>query len=821
MKNFAIVALTLFIFVPQLSLAGFKAVGSLPFIQKGQKSLIIAGESNGQKLAVAFESESNHIVKQFKPSTLSMNFKANMVDQIKRFPMEAFTFFVAIGAINFAKVVFDESNNPVLMQQHLNAQGDPIAQISFLAFMMANGTVTQPLMGMAKSKKASAFIPYFGMTAGMMASNIVHELANSPNLLKCAVEVSSLRTEKKYCDMAFESWQEKGLETIHEWAPSLISMISSTMASGYVTQLTNKTILLIKGVEFGFNFTPTGWVVKIGKYVAHLTQISLFISLDEIFHKIVRFPYMNLVKFGPQLTELHNKITNTSSEKELIKLTKDFQKTISLWRQFNLENSLISHGSWITYLSEMSTTYNATKSFYGNVISEVITKSPQSPLIKSYPLNGIIPKNIENTSWKNEGYTLAPEAIEKLQLEKVKELVEKYNNEAKLSISRSIEKNELAYLNVIFEGLNSQNIERIVQSLNKLLSVQRDSYFSTHFKKITYSILRFLGGPQPVLKPGVGYAEQLLKTNSNSYISTLHVNIWKNLGPVFFDNPGQYLTYQMLAGADPMKTKLFRKNTNGFDAEFISPKIPFKSNFSLPVYNKNTPANGLKLAFENLSVRNLTNNKVYENPSLAIFDAELPEDIKEKGFDFWWTENIEPQFLDAWVNFESRYMAIVAKFFKELRSENSMFNRSEFSNNVIVSLGQERELYYKILSQQINRSDLEKIEDQFIQLESLLNGIAWNKNGYLKTSLSMSDFEQKSKQLEETLNQYAKSYKSNLSVEIFGFLNLQKDELSNYGKIALTGSYRLSQNGEFVRPRCLYNVQAYNIRGVMNDNCKE
>ena len=97
-KSFIYILLALL--TPQFCLASFKPLGSLGILKNTKRSLIVAGETAGEKTAIAFEAEAKEILKDFKPSQinkqLSISFKDNMLNQVYRFPMEVFTFFVAI-----------------------------------------------------------------------------------------------------------------------------------------------------------------------------------------------------------------------------------------------------------------------------------------------------------------------------------------------------------------------------------------------------------------------------------------------------------------------------------------------------------------------------------------------------------------------------------------------------------------------------------------------------------------------------------------------------------------------------------------------------
>ena len=57
----------------------------------------------------------------------------------KRFTPESLTFFVAIGGVTFNSMWLKSHGDPLAMERHILSLKDPIAHLSFYAFMAANG----------------------------------------------------------------------------------------------------------------------------------------------------------------------------------------------------------------------------------------------------------------------------------------------------------------------------------------------------------------------------------------------------------------------------------------------------------------------------------------------------------------------------------------------------------------------------------------------------------------------------------------------------------------------------------------------------------
>lgn len=244
--------------------------------------------------------------------------------QLKRFPVETLLFFVAIGVVNHAQLMFDYANNPLIMEQHLKSLSDPIGNLSFLAFMVANGYAhhfldnpklttrfvkedaanifrrtifMEKLRGGATEaeliKEAQKYtdgkyisatkkiyghlLPYLSMTAGSMASHLTGDIFHQ--LQACVKSFTPkksadgkekindpLTLSEDPCDVAWREWtQEKKFNT---YAPALASMMVSQAMSTGVSMLFKKSgsgvfqdMEAALARKEAFNFKLLGWTV--------------------------------------------------------------------------------------------------------------------------------------------------------------------------------------------------------------------------------------------------------------------------------------------------------------------------------------------------------------------------------------------------------------------------------------------------------------------------------------------------------------------------------------------------------------------------------
>lgn len=176
--------------------------------------------------------------------------------QLHGFPTQSALFAVAIGAVMMSKLMTDYAANPAALQQHLDSLDDPLAHIAFYSFMAANGLVGDFLAakwggpgmgGVSAQKFRQASIPYIGMTAGMLASNLTHEVGNlmsvcsdrlmgkTPNPAEMANMMGGDQG-KDPCDLAqeeFFNFENK----VEQYFPMIISMALSTAGSTVAQQV--------------------------------------------------------------------------------------------------------------------------------------------------------------------------------------------------------------------------------------------------------------------------------------------------------------------------------------------------------------------------------------------------------------------------------------------------------------------------------------------------------------------------------------------------------------------------------------------------------
>lgn len=413
--------------------------------KNGAKTAVVLDKTGRKVRDIIIEKSTRAELMKHSPKELAKTLRAGMAgagriitQQTLRFPNEAFKFFLAIGAVNAAQLIFDYSTNPVLMEQHLDAQKDPIGHVGFLGFLISAGLVSEPLLAMINdagksgqisptlSRRLSLFIPYLSMTVGMMASNIIHEVGHFPHFKECIAEKMRLGNyEGDVCDKAYRAWVDYSVEDkLDEWAPMLMSMLMSNLIQSVIHMLvleaaatvTYQTIRAV-GVHVLTSFIPGGILVKgakVASYLGGVLQFSIFVGLDLLTIRLFQMPYANIVE-GGNLRELDDQMLKKiaqskdnywqpthsqncwkptdeymnslyergsdameahkeSCKDDLVTLMQNFAKEIGKFRELNMQDVTMSQNNWSNYLSQVSGQYRAAKEFYADFLGEIWEK---------------------------------------------------------------------------------------------------------------------------------------------------------------------------------------------------------------------------------------------------------------------------------------------------------------------------------------------------------------------------------------------------------------------------------------------------------------
>lgn len=361
------------------------------------------------------------------------------VHTIKAFPAESLYFFIGMGAVAFSQIFFDNSQNPVGIEQHIEHSLSPMGMAGFAVFMYFNNLTSSTLQTFIKNPSFMKYLPYLGMTAGFGMQSIFSHVMSDPNIKACAFRKPV--TEKDMnegvdanpCAKAIENFEDLRL------APSLTSMLLSTMMAGKGQQgfkalamQAKNPILKLTGFDIAMALTPGAMQVKGVKAVivnglGKVTQITAFVAIDAWLNRIVTYAWKNafdgkdFYEINDSIVERLNYLKSTDWKEYQAEplfpgflpssisewLTKDrtledrlkyFQKRMADWRMTNLADVYEAHQNWSTALGQLVGNYKSSYEFYQNLTDRIRTSkydlSPMKPLEIAYPLSGVKAYNL-------------------------------------------------------------------------------------------------------------------------------------------------------------------------------------------------------------------------------------------------------------------------------------------------------------------------------------------------------------------------------------------------------------------------------------------
>jgi len=626
--------------------------------------------------------------------------------KLKAFPMEAIAFFFAIGVVTSSEIVFNYAKNPVAMDQFIEMQMDPIGQIAFAAFIVANGLAAEPLLMVIQNKTFRYFIPYLGMTVGLMASNIVHEIGHFPHLKECALK-------RLNCDKAYEAWLDyRFKDKQHEWMPSLVSMLVSTAVSGMIeigVRTAGAQLAKLVGIEIMLSFTPSGWVARGGRWVYKIAQLAGFVYIDHVIIEPINAAWQNAIGIGPELlsqskdlvTEIERrshletlsgklcsidrlKRSNDVCNEDFANKLFEFNNYLQKWQDFNFMPVMIAHHNWLQYLSQLAMEYHQTKSFYFDFISDTWKARFRNSFESEHLINkkglfyGV---NIgPNLAPELEDQMFRPNWVEYHQRKYLLQMLPVFFNKAEvMAAEKALDQYEKPLFQDIKANLLSGNDERIANAISQIrwylkkdITTTYQPHQSSRLYHLLSDLLNQIGSKaEPLRAPGELYFRL--------YSEFKEFNNLKK-GP-------HYMFRQMIFGPQPdSQVNLIRFNFSGFPAEFIAPKISKDTGYRsyLPEKFRFEPIpNHRKLNYFNLRISDQELGNSFEYLINGGIASEILGSHGGSEVHVWWEKVIDKQIQNALHIYRDKYKEILDLLVKNtVDKSESKLNRSSFSNNL-------------------------------------------------------------------------------------------------------------------------------------------
>jgi len=718
--------------------------------------------------------------------------------KIKAFPMEAFAFFFALGAVTSSELVFNYAKNPVAMDQFIDMQMDPVGQVAFAAFIVANGLAAEPLMMVVQNKTLRYFVPYLGMTVGLMASNIVHEVGHFPHLTECALQ-------RLNCDKAYEAWLDYSFkDKSHQWAPGLVSMLISTAVSGFLEmgiRATGAQVARLVGTELLLSITPKGWAARGGRWVYKIAQLGGFIYIDYLIYEPVNSAWQNSMGIGPELlSQSRNLVSAIEKRAQLDNLTGtlcpldrlkrsnencttdfanqlfEFNKYMQSWQEFNFTPVMMAHQNWVQYLSQLAIDYHQTKGFYFDFVSDTWKSKTRNAnntdhlILRRGLFYGV---NIEpNTPPELEDQMFRPNWVEYHQKQFLGAMLPSFFNGSKLiETAKSFNAYEASLYNEIRSDLLSKNDGRIARAISKIrwyLQIDHIAHSHPQRSERLHNVLADLFN-------AIGSKAEPLRAQGELYL---------RLSAEFkdFENSKRgphYLFQQMIFGPEPdAKANLIKNNLSGFPAEFIAPRIVTHAGYQtfLPKKFKfESIENQKKLNYFNLRRTGVDLGNSFDYVVRRGIRPEVLGSNQSTTVHLWWETVVDKQLKNALETYSEKYKEILKLLVDHtLDMQNSSINRSGFSNNLLDANQQAMDIYLALsypTRQRVTQSvmpihewarlSLESAPKQIKELRQILKNITLEASASIRSPKA-----EKAKEIIGNLVEWEQAYAELLDMEL-------------------------------------------------------
>lgn len=300
--------------------------------------------------------------------------KEAFISTTKRFAPETFAFFVASGAVTFNTMWIKSQGDPLAMERHIMSLKDPIAHISFYAFMQANGIFTNfhtskasfQALDASTKRQMMVKLSYAGMAVGSLASSVVSDIGQS--IVTCSKKwIQGKKDEESLesCNMAMKQWTVR--KKTNQYFPQIISLFASQAVTELVENsayrafermaiksfaqkyLTRRALLSmaynISSADVVLTCIPYAgeakWVSKGLKFVGTVTKLSAFVAVDHLLSSYINRPISNILK--PTFFDNKNVPNMNASWLAADSINWDDSKSTSKARSKTIDEKIMPH----------------------------------------------------------------------------------------------------------------------------------------------------------------------------------------------------------------------------------------------------------------------------------------------------------------------------------------------------------------------------------------------------------------------------------------------------------------------------------------------
>lgn len=612
---------------PKLREAGVVAIKTTKV--KGRDVLVFVDKEGKEVLKAAFAPSSPEVLEKFRPSKIRelMVRQSTAVSRLAlvkmgQFVPEALSFAFIIGGITAYELFNHYSENPQSLEQYVNGQTDPFSNLSFYLFLYASGMATEPILEIFRNRALHMFLPYFGMSAGMMAQHVTNDFFATPQMSDCAKK-SLMHAEdaSAVCDKAWENfhaaWNNPELQDQkwREYKMSLLGMFAASAVSGTAAWGVSKVIEFL-GVNVAVSLLPGGFLARMPRFAWRILQNGNFMVNMTWLEAPMQTYYFNAVDTAPKLrreseclgaavaklsrTDLHleeRKDVDSILHDECLStpsaIYAEFLKTMSRFRVENLSPVTTAQRNWEGYLAELTSRYKLSERLYQNLTDSVFNKlyfnkpTQVSPLDVPSPLFGIKPTSDREFSW---GHYLEDDITrltneQMLSAHAISEAIKNFVSENGKSFSAK-EATYMTSIAALLASNKASDVAAAVVMTAKAATPGKTEIPVQSFERVHLSedgirimdwVLDGLGQPAPKAGKGEGYLAAWAKENNiNTDPNRPLITVPSRYKHILTPSVPEYLVAGMFFGPDVTTARdedLIQKRSYGYSSLFVPPRI--------------------------------------------------------------------------------------------------------------------------------------------------------------------------------------------------------------------------------------------------------
>ena len=232
------------------------------------------------------------------------------------FAPDSITFAIAGGLVYFTQLQLVTKSDPALMVKHIESLKDPIAHISFGAFMIANGIyIDMKTRGLDPLTKQLAMktLTYKGLAVGSFASSLTADLlVTMKECTKGWINNKNDQASQAACDYSYKQWTFRNKFT--QYAPQILALLAAQKGAEYVEGMAkfggrffkpglkavdSLAVKFFKLTAANVDLLITGGgsvTVKAVRWVGKLTKFTMFLAVDHVVQPTISRIGNNLIQ---------------------------------------------------------------------------------------------------------------------------------------------------------------------------------------------------------------------------------------------------------------------------------------------------------------------------------------------------------------------------------------------------------------------------------------------------------------------------------------------------------------------------------------------